>query len=246
MKTTSTDGRSWCLAHRTLFSKLPCGSPVMRVFYVLIQHFLTHSCSEGGFFKAILTFPKEYPHLPPKMQFITEIYHPNGSFSAITLSLPSICVDATHFSIAMIPNSSGSFHALIPSVFKSGEICISILHPPGEDRYGHEDAGERWLPIHTVTTIALSVISMLSDPNDRSPANIDAAVRFVLLILRSHEVREIGEKIPNFSRRKCNAVCVGARNACKCSSPSSLSSHILLNDVRCRKRLSKYIIVDFQ
>jgi ubiquitin-conjugating enzyme E2 G1 len=65
---------------------------------------------------------------------------------------------------------------LLNLVFKSGDVCISILHPPGEDRYGHEDASERWLPIHTVATIALSVISMLSDPNDRSPANIEAAV----------------------------------------------------------------------
>ena len=38
-----------------------------------------------------------------------------------------------------------------------------------------EKACERWLPIHTVTSIALSVISMLADPNDESPANVDAA-----------------------------------------------------------------------
>jgi len=35
---------------------------------------------------------------------------------------------------------------------------------------------ERWLPVHTVETILLSVISMLSDPNYDSPANVDAAV----------------------------------------------------------------------
>ena len=34
---------------------------------------------------------------------------------------------------------------------------------------------ERWLPIHTVETILISVISMLADPNDESPANVDAA-----------------------------------------------------------------------
>ncbi|CAG8725279.1 3256_t:CDS:2, partial [Racocetra fulgida] len=48
-------------------------------------------------------------------------------------------------------------------------------HPPGEDKYGYEDAGERWRPVHTVETILLSVISMLSSPNDESPANIEAA-----------------------------------------------------------------------
>jgi ubiquitin-conjugating enzyme E2 G1 len=56
-------------------------------------------------------------------------------------------------------------------------VCISILHPPGDDKYGYEKAEERWLPVHTAETILLSVISMLSDPNDQSPANIEAAVR---------------------------------------------------------------------
>lgn len=34
--------------------------------------------SEGGFFKAHLQFPKEYPLRPPRMKFITEIWHPNS------------------------------------------------------------------------------------------------------------------------------------------------------------------------
>ncbi|XP_077995383.1 ubiquitin-conjugating enzyme E2 G1-like [Glandiceps talaboti] len=92
---------------------------------------------EGGFFKANLIFPKEYPQRPPKMKFVTEIWHPN--------------------------------------VERNGDVCISILHEPGEDKYGYESASERWLPVHTVETILLSVISMLADPNDESPANVDAA-----------------------------------------------------------------------
>lgn len=62
-----------------------------------------------------------------------------------------------------------------PNVHKDGEVCISILHEPGEDKYGYEHASERWLPVHTVETILMSVISMISDPNDESPANVDAA-----------------------------------------------------------------------
>nr|XP_040126477.1 ubiquitin-conjugating enzyme E2 G1 [Ictidomys tridecemlineatus] len=92
---------------------------------------------EGGVFKAHLTFPKDYPLRPPKMKFITEIWHPN--------------------------------------VDKNGDVCISILHEPGEDKYGYEKPEERWLPIHTVETIMISVISMLADPNGDSPANVDAA-----------------------------------------------------------------------
>ncbi|GCB70828.1 hypothetical protein scyTo_0010865, partial [Scyliorhinus torazame] len=60
-------------------------------------------------------------------------------------------------------------------VDKNGEVCISILHEPGEDKYGYEKPEERWLPIHTVETILISVISMLADPNGDSPANVDAA-----------------------------------------------------------------------
>jgi len=98
----------------------------------------TDTYFEGGFFKTHLTFPRDYPVNPPKMKFVSEIWHPN--------------IDA-----------------------KSGDVCISILHAPGEDKYGYERPEERWLPIHTVETIIMSVISMLSEPNDESPANIDAA-----------------------------------------------------------------------
>ena len=43
---------------------------------------------------------------------------------------------------------------------------------------GYEQASERWSPVQTVETIMLSIISMLSSPNDESPANIDAAKQF--------------------------------------------------------------------
>jgi len=39
-----------------------------------------------------------------------------------------------------------------------------------------ETADERWRPIIGVETVLVSVLSMLSDPNIESPANIDAAV----------------------------------------------------------------------
>ena len=64
----------------------------------------------------------------------------------------------------------------VSPVDKNGDVCISILHEPGEDKYGYEKPEERWLPIHTVETIMISVISMLADPNGDSPANVDAAV----------------------------------------------------------------------
>ncbi|GLB44627.1 putative ubiquitin-conjugating enzyme family protein [Lyophyllum shimeji] len=94
---------------------------------------------EGGFYKARLSFPPEFPLLPPKMRFITPMWHPN--------------------------------------IYPDGTVCVSILHAPGDDQYGYEDAGERWMPVHTVESILISVISLLSSdtPNLDSPANVDAA-----------------------------------------------------------------------
>uniref|UniRef100_A0A7S0QNV4 UBC core domain-containing protein n=1 Tax=Cryptomonas curvata TaxID=233186 RepID=A0A7S0QNV4_9CRYP len=66
-----------------------------------------------------------------------------------------------------------------PNVYTNGDVCISILHEPGEDAFNpQEKASMRWNPIHTVETIVISVVSMLSDPTDESPANIDAAKEF--------------------------------------------------------------------
>uniref|UniRef100_A0A6N2M6E3 Dephospho-CoA kinase n=1 Tax=Salix viminalis TaxID=40686 RepID=A0A6N2M6E3_SALVM len=92
---------------------------------------------EGGFFNAIMSFPKNYPNSPPTIRFTSEMWHPN--------------------------------------VYPDGKVCISILHPPGDDPNGYELATERWTPVHTVESIILSIISMLSSPNDESPANVDAA-----------------------------------------------------------------------
>ncbi|KAL3924074.1 MAG: hypothetical protein SGPRY_004027 [Prymnesium sp.] len=61
---------------------------------------------------------------------------------------------------------------------------MHILHSPGDDTYGYEQAEERWRPIHTAESILLSVISMLADPNIESPANIDAAVCLPCCVLQ--------------------------------------------------------------
>ena len=67
---------------------------------------------------------------------------------------------------------------LHPNVYQNGEVCISILHAPGEDQYGYEDSSERWSPVQSVEKILLSVVSMLHEPNPESAANIDAGKLF--------------------------------------------------------------------
>lgn len=66
-------------------------------------------------------------------------------------------------------------HMSRPTVYPNGTVCISILHPPGDDPNHYEHASERWSPIQSVEKILISVMSMLAEPNDESPANVDAA-----------------------------------------------------------------------
>ena len=40
---------------------------------------------------------------------------------------------------------------------------------------GYELPVERWSPVQSVEKVLLSVVSMLAEPNDESPANVDAA-----------------------------------------------------------------------
>ncbi|KAM7538304.1 hypothetical protein Aperf_G00000074904 [Anoplocephala perfoliata] len=95
---------------------------------------------EGGYFKARLSFPPDYPYNPPSMRFISPMFHPN--------------------------------------IFESGNVCISILHSPGEDMYTDEHPSEQWNPTQSVRTILLSVISLLNEPNINSAADVDASVAY--------------------------------------------------------------------
>ncbi|XP_065656072.1 ubiquitin-conjugating enzyme E2 G2 isoform X2 [Hydra vulgaris] len=67
---------------------------------------------------------------------------------------------------------SEMFH---PNIYTDGRVCISILHAPGDDPMGYETSAERWSPVQSVEKILLSVVSLLAEPNDESPANVDAS-----------------------------------------------------------------------
>ncbi|QRV85511.1 ubiquitin-conjugating enzyme [Ceratobasidium sp. AG-Ba] len=62
---------------------------------------------------------------------------------------------------------------LHPNVYADGNVCISILHSPGDDPNMYELASERWSPVQSVEKVLLSVISMLAEPNLESGANVD-------------------------------------------------------------------------
>jgi ubiquitin-protein ligase len=60
-----------------------------------------------------------------------------------------------------------------PNVFADGKVCISILHDANDSNYDHEPPSERWKPILGVEAILLSVMSLLTEPNTNSPANVE-------------------------------------------------------------------------
>lgn len=59
------------------------------------------------------------------------------------------------------------------AVYPNGLVCISILHPPGDDPMQYESASERWSPVQGVRSVLLSVLSMLAEPNIESGADIE-------------------------------------------------------------------------
>jgi len=101
---------------------------------------LSVPCSEGGVFNAVMTFPPDYPNSPPALRFTSEMWHPNGAaWRSPFLQL-----------FSCLPSPSCA-------VYPDGNVCISILHAPGDDPHGYEQASERWSPVQTVSTILLSI-----------------------------------------------------------------------------------------
>ena len=63
-----------------------------------------------------------------------------------------------------------------PNIYPDGRLCISILHPPGDDEMSGELAQERWTPVQRVESVVISILTLLDDPEVSSPANVDAGV----------------------------------------------------------------------
>ncbi|OQR73149.1 ubiquitin-conjugating enzyme E2 R2 isoform X2-like, partial [Tropilaelaps mercedesae] len=61
--------------------------------------------------------------------------------------------------------------------FKLRNVCISILHLPGDETLG-EHPSEQWNPTRNATTVLLSLILLLDAPNTSSPANVEASLMY--------------------------------------------------------------------
>jgi ubiquitin-protein ligase len=89
-----------------------------------------------------MSFPQNYPNSPPSVRFTSEMWHPNGQ-----LFISENCIYLLHLQLCFL--TSCIIFEEMP-VYPDGRVCISILHPPGEDPNGYELASERWTPVHTV------------------------------------------------------------------------------------------------
>lgn len=79
----------------------------------------------GVKFRLRLQFGEDYPFKPPKVTFVTPIFHPNVSI-------------------------------------QDGHICLDILQ-------------DKWSASYSVQSLLLSIRSLLTDPNNASPLNTEAA-----------------------------------------------------------------------
>lgn len=100
---------------------------------------------------------------------------------------PDSAFNGGYFKAEMIftdeyPYQPPKFRFLIPithpNIYPDGQLCISILHKPGEDIMSGEEASERWSPLQGAESVLRSVLLLLDDPEINSPANVDASVLY--------------------------------------------------------------------
>ncbi len=111
-----------------------------------------------------------------------------------------------------------------PNVYPNGAVCISILHK-GEDPSGYEKSSERWSPVLSIGKILLSVVSMLAQPNDNSPANVDAVRRARLCSnYSSSSSSSCSSTSSSSSSCSASASCSASSSSSSASSSSAASS----------------------
>lgn len=131
-----------------------------------------------------MTFPRDYPLSPPKVSQACSRASTTPSHNLTPI--PS--TDEVQPSSIPPKQSASSFLPRPPmrtladrvdadphtrTVYASGEVCISILHAPGDDPNAYESSSERWSPVQSVEKILLSSVARsplpsLPPPRDRT------------------------------------------------------------------------------
>jgi len=61
-----------------------------------------------------------------------------------------------------------------PNIYKTGNLCMSILHEGNREVGDAEDMDEKWSPAIWMESLLASLVWVLESPNLDSPANVDA------------------------------------------------------------------------
>ncbi|KAH9579430.1 Ubiquitin-conjugating enzyme E2 G2, variant 2 [Schistosoma haematobium] len=95
---------------------------------------------EGGVFAVRLNFPSDYPLSPPKMQFLTEVFHPNIYPDG------RVCISILHApgDDPMGYESSVERWSPVQSVEKILLSVVSMLAEPNDESAANVDAAKTW------------------------------------------------------------------------------------------------------
>jgi len=95
---------------------------------------------DGGVFVTRLTFPRDYPLSPPKMRFISEIFHPNIYADG------RVCISILHApgDDPMGYESSSERWSPVQSIEKILLSVVSMLAEPNDESSANVDASKIW------------------------------------------------------------------------------------------------------